>query len=67
MFPTTLSNIIEQLVRLMLTITIVSKLMNHSLTYAITGVVLINILSEGASIIVLLLFLPKKVDLTSNI
>ena len=63
MFPTTLSNIIEQLVRLMLTITIVSKLMNHSLTYAITGVVLINILSEGASIIVLLLFLPKKKNL----
>ena len=60
MFPTTLSNIIEQLMRLFLTITIIEKLMKYSLTYAITGVVLINILSEGISIIVLLLFIPKK-------
>jgi stage V sporulation protein B len=60
MFPTTFSNIIEQLVRLVLTMTVVDKLMDYSLTYAITGVVLINILSEGTSIIVLLLFLPKN-------
>lgn len=60
MFPTTLANIIEQLVRLFLTMSVVSWLMNYSLTYAITGVVLINILSEGASIIVLLCFLPRK-------
>ena len=60
MFPTTFANIIEQLVRLLLVITFISHLMNYSLTYAITGVVLINILSEGVSIIALLLFLPKK-------
>ena len=60
MFPTTLSNIIEQITRLLLTLTIIKKLMTHSLTYAITGVVLINIISEGISIIVLLLFLPKN-------
>lgn len=60
MFPTTLSNIVEQLMRLFLTMTVVAKLMNYSLEYAITGVVLINILSEGISILVLLLFLPKK-------
>jgi len=64
MFPCSLSNIIEQLVRLGLTYTIVKKLMNYSLTHAITGVVLINILSEGASIIVLLLFLPKRKKIT---
>lgn len=64
MFPTTLSNIIEQLVRLFLTYTVISKLMNHSLTYAITGVVLINILSEGASILVLLFFLPHRQKVT---
>lgn len=60
MFPTTLSNIIEQLMRLLLTATIIKKLMKYSLIYAITGVVLINIISEGVSIIVLLLFLPKN-------
>ena len=60
MFPTTISNIIEQLTRLFLTTTIIKKLMKYSLTYAITGVVLINIISEGISILVLLLFLPNK-------
>lgn len=33
--------------------------MNHSLIAAVTTVVLINIISEGASIIILLFFLPK--------
>lgn len=66
MFPTSLSNIVEQLVRLALTFTLISKLMNYSLTYAITGVVLINILSEGASIIILLLFLPKHKKITPS-
>lgn len=66
MFPTTLSNIIEQLVRLILTFTVISKLMDYSITTAITGVVLINILSEGASIIILLLFLPKNKQIKPN-
>lgn len=60
MLPVTLSNIIEQLVRLFLTLTIIPKLMTNSLTIAITGVVLINIISEFTSIISLLLFIPKQ-------
>ena len=59
MFPTTLSNITEQLIRLILTLTLIKCLMKYSLGIAITGVVLINILSEGISIITLLLFIPK--------
>ena len=59
-FPCTLSNIIEQIVRLILTILIVGNMMQYGLTTAITFVVLINILSEGFSIIVLLFFLPKE-------
>lgn len=64
MLPTMFSNVIEQLVRLGLTMTVVKKLMEYSLMYAITGVVLINVLSEGASILVLLAFLPKKKKIT---
>lgn len=64
MLPTTLSNVVEQLVRLFLTFTVIKMLMKYSLTFAVTGVVLINILSEGASIIVLLMFLPKKRTIT---
>ena len=60
MFPTILSNIVEQLIRLLLTITLISKLMNYSIIIAITGVVLINILSEGISILVLLIFIPNN-------
>lgn len=58
-FPNTLSNIIEQLVRLALTVILVSKMMRYSLVIAVTTVVLINIISEFSSILVLLFFLPK--------
>ena len=60
MIPVTLSNIVEQIVRLLLVFFVISRLMTYSLIYAISGVVLINVLSEGISIILLLLFLPKK-------
>lgn len=59
-FPCTLSNIIEQLVRLLLTIFLVSHMMKFGLKVAITTVVLINVLSELSSIIILILFLPKE-------
>lgn len=59
-FPNTLSNIVEQLIRLLLTITIVAKMMDFGLVTAVTSVVLINIISEFSSIIVLILFLPKE-------
>ena len=59
-FPCTISNIIEQIVRLLLTILLVSHMIKYSLVIAVTTVVLINILSEGSSIIVLLFFLPKE-------
>jgi len=59
-FPCTLSNIIEQLVRLILTIFVVSHMMSHNLTVAVTTVVLINVISEFSSIIILILFLPKE-------
>jgi len=66
MFPHTLSNIIEQLVRLILTYFYIPNLLKFGLNLAITGVVLINIISEFASIIVLLLFLPKDEKIEKN-
>lgn len=59
MFPNTLSNIVEQIVRLVLTVTLIKKLMDYSLIVAVVGVVLINILSEGISILVLMAFVPS--------
>lgn len=62
-FPNTISNIVEQLTRLILTIFLVSKMMKYGLVIAVTSVVLINVISEFSSIVVLLLFLPKeKID-----
>ena len=59
-FPCTLSNIIEQFTRLILTIFVVSNMMKYGIIKAVTTVVLINIISEGTSILVLTLFLPKE-------
>ncbi len=66
MFPATLANVIEQLIRLVLTIILIPKLMIYSLKIAITGVVLINIISEGLSIIILIIFLPKNIKIKPN-
>ena len=59
-FPCSLSNIIEQLVRLLLTMYVVSHMMKYNLVTAVTTVVLINVLSEFSSILILLIFLPKE-------
>lgn len=59
-FPCSLSNIIEQLTRLLLTMFIVSRMIKYGLVTAVTTVVLINIISEFSSILILLLFLPKE-------
>lgn len=60
MFPYTFENICEQIVRLLFIIFIVPKLLNISLILAISSLVLVNILSEGIAIIVMLLFIPNK-------
>lgn len=59
-FPITLSNTIEQLTRLFLTIFLVTKMMKYGLVVAVTTVVLINTISEFSSIIILLFYLPKE-------
>jgi len=66
MFPHTLSNIIEQLVRLFLTLFFIPTLLKDGLKIAITGVVLINILSEFASTLTLLFFIPKGTKIHKN-
>ena len=60
MFPYTFENICEQIVRLLFIIFIVPTLLNISLIVAISSLVLVNILSEGIAIIVMLLFIPNK-------
>ena len=61
MIPHATSNVIEQIIRMILIITILPILMQKSLLIAIIGLVLLTIISEISSIIVFLFFLPKKI------
>ena len=60
MFPHVVSHISEQLIRLTLIVITVPKLLNISLIYAVSFLVLVNLISEALSIFILFLFLPKN-------
>jgi stage V sporulation protein B len=57
------SHIFEQIIRLILIVIITPTLLSYSLEAAVTGIVLVNIVSELSSIVILLFFLPKKVEI----
>jgi len=60
MTPYVVSNIVEQIVRLLFIIFMIPKLMIYGMKIAVLGVVLINVFSELASTICLILFVPSK-------
>ena len=66
MLPHVVSHILEQLIRLILTIIIIPTLLTKSLVYAVSFLVLVNMISEASSIIIILLFLPKEIILTKK-
>lgn len=66
MAPHTISNIIEQIVRLALIFLIIPKLVNMGIVYSVMGLILISIASELASILTFLVFLPKKFKITKE-
>lgn len=60
MTPFVISNILEQIIRLVFIIFVIPKLMIYGVNIATSMVVLINVLSELSSIICLILFIPNK-------
>ena len=60
MFPHTLSNIIEQIFRLILIIIFLPKILKYGTILTVSVYILFNILSELISIIVFLFFTPKN-------
>ena len=60
MLPYVISNIVEQIVRLIFIIWMIPRLLIYGIRFAVLGVVLINIFSELASEICLILFIPNK-------
>lgn len=66
MMPHTISNIIEQIAKLILILLIIPKLIKISINVAVVGLILLNIISEIVSIIVFLFFLPKNTKITKK-
>lgn len=60
MFPNVLSNIFEQIVRIILIIFVIPKFLKYGTIFMVCMLILINIISETSSILILLFFLPKK-------
>ena len=66
MLPHVISNIFEQIIRLILIILIVPSILDRSLIYAVSSLVLVNVFSELSSIIVLFFFIPKNFKIKVN-
>lgn len=61
--PHVVSNIIEQIVRIILFFVVLPKLRNYNLIMSICFIILSNIISETISILILYFFLPKKIKI----
>lgn len=61
MAPHVISNLVEDVARLILMIIGIPFFRDKGLNYAVCYIILSNIISEGLSILVLFLFLPRKV------
>lgn len=61
--PHAISNIIEQIIKLILIITILPLFKNYSLSIQISIFILLNIVTETSSCIIMYLYLPKYINL----
>lgn len=66
MVPHTISNIVEQIVRISLIFLIIPSLLEKSIVYSVMGLILISIASEISSILTFLIFLPRKFKITKK-
>lgn len=66
MFPHVLSNLIEDIIRLIIIIIGIPIIKQLDTKYIITFLILINIISEIISTIILILFLPKNIKITKE-
>ena len=67
MVPHATSNIIEQIIRLIIIVIVLPILMEKSVMHAIIGLILLTIISEISSIIVFLFFIPKHINFKTNL
>ena len=63
MLPHVISNLVEDIVRLLIIIVFTKRIIAYSPKYIVCFLVLINIISELASTLVLIIFIPKKITI----
>ncbi len=61
--PYMISNVLEQVLRLFLIIIIIPILYRKSVHLAVKGIILLSIITESFSVIILLLFAPKRIKI----
>ena len=66
MLPHTVSNIIEQIFRLVLIVIILPIIIKYGHVFTVTIYILLNIISEIVSIIIFLIFAPKNFSITKE-
>ncbi len=66
MLPHVISNLLEDVVRLLIMVIGIPLIIHKGIEYAVTFIVLSNIISELTSILVLFFFLPKKFTITKK-
>jgi len=66
MFPHVLSNVTEDIVRLIVLVIGIPYFLNLGIQYAVCFIVLVNIISELTSIIILFFFLPKNFSISKK-
>ena len=66
MLPNTISNVIEQLIRIIFIIFLLPYFVKKSVIFGILSFLLINIITEGASILTFLFLLPKNAKISIN-
>ncbi len=66
MFPHIISQLCEQITRLILMIILIPYLTSINMIYATIGLVIINVFSELVSSLILIIFLPKNFTINKN-
>ena len=66
MIPHVISNFVEDVIRLLLIYFFTPYFLTKGISYAISFIILTNIISESSSILILLLFLPKNFKLNKS-
>ena len=64
--PYAISNVLEQVIRLIIIYLVLPILISKSIMHAVLGLILLSIISEISSIVIFMFFMPKKFSITKK-